>query len=594
MSFGFGVGDFIAVLELVNKVRKDFQSAPSQFQDISNEVKSLSIVLSDVEVTVSETELDEFQRLDLQHLVSSCRDVLETLEETLGKYRDLHPGNGKLRSRGKKVWKRVNWEPDDIREQRERITLNTTLLNTFIGGISSQTIYAIKHGVDRLNIQQDNEQRLKTLDWLTPPDYGTQQQDVIIRRQPGTGKWLLDSKEYQNWLSSSIQHLDWTPDDVKALKKECNKDNSSRRPSLDELLQTLQSVADGFSRVFIVVDALDECQVSDGCRARLLSELLKLQATCRVNIFATSRFVPDVFDTFRGTTMLEIRESNEDVEKYVNGRIEHFPRFVRQTVDGMFLLAKIFLDSLDDKLTPKLIRSGLKDLGKQSQVPGEDGKVLAWITCAKRPLTQSELQHALAVEVGTLQFDQDNLLDMQGTVAACCGLVTVDNESNIIRLVHYITQEYFEQTQAKWFPSAEADIVLACITYLSYDVFGTGYCYGDNELIKRLRSKPLYDYATQHWGHHARKAPAMKEEIIEFLESGRKVEAACQALLCSTRYELGSGTGGGTDPNGGLIGIHLAAYFDLDTVMKSLLESGSMDPNSAASFKWQGDMAPLS
>lgn len=38
MSFGFGVGDFIAVLELVNKVRKDFQSAPSQFEDISKEL----------------------------------------------------------------------------------------------------------------------------------------------------------------------------------------------------------------------------------------------------------------------------------------------------------------------------------------------------------------------------------------------------------------------------------------------------------------------------------------------------------------------------------------------------------------------------
>lgn len=101
-----------------------------------NRVRSLSIVLSDVDVTVSETELDAYQRSDLQHLVSSCRDVLETLEETLDKYRDLSSGNGKLRSRAKRVWKRINWEPDDIRELRERITLNTTLLNTFLGGIS--------------------------------------------------------------------------------------------------------------------------------------------------------------------------------------------------------------------------------------------------------------------------------------------------------------------------------------------------------------------------------------------------------------------------------------------------------------------------
>ena len=37
MSFGFGVGDFIAVIELAKKIRKDFVDAPSQFKDISDE-----------------------------------------------------------------------------------------------------------------------------------------------------------------------------------------------------------------------------------------------------------------------------------------------------------------------------------------------------------------------------------------------------------------------------------------------------------------------------------------------------------------------------------------------------------------------------
>jgi hypothetical protein len=42
---------------------------------------------------------------------------------------------------------------------------------------------------------------------------------------------------------------------------------------------------------------------------------------------------------------------------------------------------------------------GQKNLAKQ---------VLSWITCAKRPLTMTELQHALGIEVG-----EDNLLDIQ-------------------------------------------------------------------------------------------------------------------------------------------------------------------------------------
>jgi hypothetical protein len=74
-------------------------------------------------------------------------------------------------------------------------------------------------------------------------------------------------------------------------------------------------------------------------------------------------------------------------------------------------------------------------------------KVLSWITCAKRPLTTSELQHALAIVVGDSKLNEDNLERIEIIVSVCAGLVTVNEESRIIRLVHYTTQEYFERTQ---------------------------------------------------------------------------------------------------------------------------------------------------
>ena len=42
MSFGFSVGDFVAAIELANKIRKDFANAPSQFKAISDEYVMLS------------------------------------------------------------------------------------------------------------------------------------------------------------------------------------------------------------------------------------------------------------------------------------------------------------------------------------------------------------------------------------------------------------------------------------------------------------------------------------------------------------------------------------------------------------------------
>jgi len=108
-------------------------------------------------------------------------------------------------------------------------------------------------------------------------------------------------------------------------------------------------------------------------------------------------------------------------------------------------------------------------------------QVLSWITCATRPLTALELRHALAVEINGSKLDGENLPEIEDMVSVCAGLVTVDEESSIIRLVHYTTQEYFERTWKDWFPNAQTDIAITCITYLSFDAFEAGFCPTDDE-----------------------------------------------------------------------------------------------------------------
>ena len=120
-------------------------------------------------------------------------------------------------------------------------------------------------------------------------------------------------------------------------------------------------------------------------------------------------------------------------------------------------------------------------------------QVLAWITCARRPLTTSELEHALAVEAGEPQLDPENLCRVEDMISVCAGLATVDAESEIVRLVHYTTQEYFERTQSQWFPRAESEMAITCVTYLSFDVFESGFCQTDHEFNVRLQSYKLYE-----------------------------------------------------------------------------------------------------
>jgi hypothetical protein len=84
------------------------------------------------------------------------------------------------------------------------------------------------------------------------------------------------------------------------------------------------------SRVFIIIDALDECKAEGGCRARLLSEIFTLQAKIKVNLFITSRFIPEVIKKFDESTTLEIRAWREDIAAYLDGHIDQLPSFVER------------------------------------------------------------------------------------------------------------------------------------------------------------------------------------------------------------------------------------------------------------------------
>jgi Ankyrin repeats (3 copies)/Ankyrin repeat len=263
-------------------------------------------------------------------------------------------------------------------------------------------------------------------------------------------------------------------------------------------------------------------------------------------------------------------------------------------------LAQIYLGSLDDKPTPKAIRNALKDLQTKGQGLGEEEKVrilgqayeqameringqkpglkelatrvLFWITCAKRPLTTSELQHALAVEVGEPKLDEENLPQIEDVVSVCAGLVTVDEESGIIRLVHYTTQEYFKQTRERWFPDAETDITKVCLTYLSFHAFESGFCQTDAEFEERLRLNQLYDYVAHNWGNHAREALTLSQQVIDFLESEPKTEAASQALLAIKWYSWQSAYSRSFPRR--MTGLHLAAFFGVYGAANTLIIRG--------------------
>jgi hypothetical protein len=109
------------------------------------------------------------------------------------------------------------------------------------------------------------------------------------------------------------------------------------------------------------------------------------------------------------------------------------------------------MDSLISKTNRRAIRDALERLpegvdatynGILKRIAGQvecdqrlAERVLSWIAYARRPLSLRELQHALAVSSEMTAMDPDAIEDELTLTSVCAGLVVVDENSRVIRLV---------------------------------------------------------------------------------------------------------------------------------------------------------------
>ena len=212
-------------------------------------------------------------------------------------------------------------------------------------------------------------------------------------------------------------------------------------------------------------------------------------------------------------------------------------------------------------------------------------RVLQWLTYAKRPVLVEELQQALAVEWNEdegppRKLDLDNILDARSLLDVCAGLATIDEESNVIRLVHYTTQEYIVKFRGELSASAHLNISRTCLAFISFDEFGDGFSRSDIQFRGRLDRYPFFSYGARYWGHHLRGQP--EEELREltsfFLNDHSRVSSCGQVLHVSDiSYE-----GYSQNFPRRLHGLHLAAAFGLGATTSLLLRSASdSDPRDS-------------
>ena len=288
-----------------------------------------------------------------------------------------------------------------------------------------------------------------------------------------------------------------------------------------------------------------------------------------------------------------------------------------------FLLVSLSIDGILHESTitrrrekPSKITNGLEvgdvygaTIGRIKAQDGDKSRLgmtaLLWISHAERPPRSDELCHALAVQLGSTEFDVGNIPSMSTLVNCCQGLITVDKEASTVRLIHFTLQEYLS-VHPDVFIKPHSAMAEICLTYLN------------SKQVKALLIAPSPDtqdasfleYCSVCWGVHAKRelSECGRSLALELLKEDYSSISTELLLAHDNMYHKGynfipfSGLhcasffgivevvtalieveGSDIDGEGfwGLTPLSCAAFNGHEEVVKALLERGEVDPEKA-------------
>jgi len=122
-----------------------------------------------------------------------------------------------------------------------------------------------------------------------------------------------------------------------------------------------------------------------------------------------------------------------------------------------------------------------------------------WISHSKRRLTVNGICHALAVEIGAVGINTNNIPSIRTVLGCCLGLATVDKRSSTIRLIHFTLKEYLSR-HTDLFDKPHSRIAETCLTYLNFQAIKDL----PSSPSRDFKGPPLLEYASLYWGAHMR------------------------------------------------------------------------------------------
>ena len=217
-------------------------------------------------------------------------------------------------------------------------------------------------------------------------------------------------------------------------------------------------------------------------------------------------------------------------------------------------------------------------------------EALMWISCSERPLKADELCHALAVEAGTTDFNVRNAPSIRTLLSCTLGLMTIDEHSSTVRLVHFTLQEYIT-AHPNLFITPHSMMAEICLAYLNFQ----SICDLSTSFDAIPSTMPFLHYASCYWGLHAKKhvTEGVKELALRLLRRDAD-HISADILLREESVDFWTGLDryNGQHPDlRGFTGLHCIAYMGGTEVASTMVnmkvwDLNGRDSNCATPLIW--------
>ncbi|KAH6880250.1 ankyrin repeat-containing domain protein [Coprinopsis sp. MPI-PUGE-AT-0042] len=329
-----------------------------------------------------------------------------------------------------------------------------------------------------------------------------------------------------------MQTLERHPDCLAVVERTYARHLRERtEPTEAQLLSLLRQLNGAMAVTFYVLDALDEAPI------KIQLAVVKTLASLDVKLFITSRPLKTMEANFPEAHTFHIVAQDADIDLLIAKRIgenaelqrllQVYPFLrneiistIKQNCSGMFLHASLQLDALCESLNLQDVRDTLKAFPSSiegvyrqtwSRISNQCCKhaslakaVLVWVLNALRPMTMGELERAVATCPYTHKFGPYRHVPGASLVSLCGGLITIEEESKVVRLVHYTAKETIEGLLHEAVPHPHSLLAAVCMTHLADCGFQNTTIGSEEEFKTVLEKDPLLAYASEAWAFHAR------------------------------------------------------------------------------------------